>query len=90
MDTELAENPEKYIGQRRIWISKPDNGFANEFIGRIFRISGIKTELIFMLKVVYFTYYYSKREINDNRRDIKEVLEHSVELSPVLKELFDI
>lgn len=86
MDTELAENPEKYIGQKRIWISKPDNGFADEFIGRIFRISGIKTD---MSKVVYFTYYYGTMD-KDNRRDIKEVLGHSAELSPVLKELFDI
>jgi hypothetical protein len=78
-------NPEKYIGQRRIWISKPDDGFADEFLGRIFRISGIKTD---MAKVVYFTYYYGIRE-KDNRRDVKDILEHSAEISPVLKELFD-
>lgn len=42
-----------------------------------------------MAKVVYFTYYYGTMD-KDNRRDIKEVLGHSAELSPVLKELFDI
>jgi hypothetical protein len=42
-----------------------------------------------MSNVVYFTYFYSDKN-TDNRRDIKEVLEHSAELSPVLKELFDI
>jgi hypothetical protein len=86
MDTELAKNPEKYIGQKRIWISEPDDKFQVHFIRKIFTISGIKTD---MSNVMYFTYYYGKTK-SDNRRDIKEVLEHSAELSPVLKELFDI
>lgn len=78
-------NLENYIGQRRIWVSKPDNGFTEEFIGRIFRISGIKTD---MSQVVYFTYYYGTRE-GDNRREIEKILEHSAEVSPVMEELFD-
>lgn len=79
-------NLENYIGQRRIWVSKPDDGFAEEFIGRIFRISGIKRD---MSNVMYFTYYYGKIE-RYNKREVKEVLYHSAEVSPVMEELFDI
>jgi hypothetical protein len=77
---------EKYIGQKRIWISPPDGGFSEKFLNQSFTISGIKTD---MSNLLYFTYYYRDRS-SDNKRHIEDILNHSVELSPVLKELFDV